>query len=36
MSRYLVRELDAAGIGVASATYDIVGIPELRAALRSE
>lgn len=32
MSRYLVPELAAAGIEVASVTYDIVGLPELRTA----
>lgn len=32
MSRYIVTELATAGIGVASATYDIVGLPELRTA----
>lgn len=30
MSREVLRELDAAGIGVASATFEIVGIPPLR------
>ncbi len=30
MSREILRELDAAGIGIASATYDIVGFPPLR------
>ena len=29
MSRFIVGELDAAGIGIASATYDIVGLPPL-------
>lgn len=29
MSRYIIGELDKAGIGVASATYDIVGFPPL-------
>ncbi|MEO7057407.1 MAG: mechanosensitive ion channel domain-containing protein [Caldimonas sp.] len=29
MSRFIVDELDAAGIGIASATYDIVGFPPL-------
>ena len=29
MSRYIVKELDAAGIGIASATYDIVGFPPI-------
>ena len=27
MSRYIIGELDKAGIGIASATYDIVGFP---------
>ena len=27
MSRYIIGELDEAGIGIASATYDIVGLP---------
>ena len=30
MSRQIMRELDKAGIGIASATYDIVGMPSLR------
>ena len=29
MSRFIVDELDAAGIGIASAIYDIVGLPAL-------
>ncbi len=29
MSRYIVTELDKAGIGIASATYDIVGFPAI-------
>ena len=29
MSREIIRDLDAAGIGIASATYDIVGFPPL-------
>ena len=29
MSRYLVTELEKAGIGIASATYDIVGFPPI-------
>ncbi|MBA3253500.1 MAG: mechanosensitive ion channel [Burkholderiaceae bacterium] len=29
MSRFIVDELDAAGIGIASATYDIVGFPAI-------
>ena len=29
MSRYIVDELDKAGIGIASATYDIVGFPSV-------
>ncbi len=35
MSRYIIAELDEAGIGIASATYDIVGFPpiELRQAV---
>jgi len=34
MSRFIITELDKAGIGIASATYDIVGLPavELRTA----
>ncbi len=32
MSRFIVPELAAAGIEVASVTYDIVGLPELRTA----
>lgn len=32
MSRDILRELDAAGISVASATFEIVGLPPLRAA----
>lgn len=34
MSRYILGELDQAGIGIASATYDIVGMPPLE--LRSD
>jgi small-conductance mechanosensitive channel len=30
MSRYIIDELDAAGIGIASATYEIVGLPPIR------
>jgi len=30
MSREILRELEAAGIGLASATFEIVGVPELR------
>ena len=29
MSRYMMTELDRAGIGIASATYDIVGLPAI-------
>ena len=29
MSRFIVDELDAAGIGIASATYEIVGLPSI-------
>ena len=29
MSRYIITELDEAGIGIASATYDIVGFPAI-------
>ena len=29
MSRYMITELDRAGIGIASATYDIVGFPAI-------
>ena len=32
MSRQILCELDAAGIGLASATYNIVGLPEVRLA----
>jgi small-conductance mechanosensitive channel len=32
MSRFVIAELDQAGIGIASATYDIVGFPALRMA----
>jgi len=32
MSRDIIKALDAAGIGLASATYDIVGLPSLRIA----
>ena len=35
MSRAILRELDAAGIGVASATFEIVGVPALRVAATS-
>ncbi|HJU14969.1 MAG TPA: mechanosensitive ion channel domain-containing protein [Stellaceae bacterium] len=30
MSRYIIEKFDAAGIGIASATYDIVGLPPIR------
>jgi hypothetical protein len=30
MARDILRELDAAGIGIASATFEIVGVPPLR------
>ena len=30
MSRYILAEFDKAGVGIASATYDIVGLPPLR------
>ncbi len=30
ISRQILRDLDAAGIGIASATYEIVGLPALR------
>ena len=30
MSREILRELDEAGIGLASATFDIVGLPPIR------
>ena len=30
MSRQIMAELDAAGIGVASSTYDVVGLPPIR------
>ena len=29
MSRHIIEQLDAAGIGIASATYDIVGFPKI-------
>ncbi|MDQ6620342.1 MAG: mechanosensitive ion channel family protein, partial [Pseudomonadota bacterium] len=29
MSRYIITEFDKAGIGIASATYDIVGFPAI-------
>ncbi len=29
MSRQIIAELDGAGIGIASATYDIVGLPPI-------
>ena len=29
MSRQIITELDKAGIGIASATYDIVGFPPI-------
>ena len=29
MSRHIIAQLDAAGIGIASATYDIVGFPKI-------
>ncbi len=30
MSRELLKALDAAGIGIASATFEVVGLPTLR------
>jgi small-conductance mechanosensitive channel len=36
LSRDIMRALDEAGIGVASATFDIVGMPPLRVAVRRE
>ena len=33
MSREILRLLDEAGIGLASATFEIVGLPELRDAV---
>ena len=36
MSRDILRDFDIAGIGIASATYDIVGFPELRLAEKSK
>lgn len=36
MSRDILREFDQAGIGIASATYDIVGFPALRQAPETE
>ena len=35
MSRYIIDELDKADIGVASSTYDIVGLPPVEARLAS-
>lgn len=35
LSRDLLREFDVAGIGLASTTYDIVGLPELKVRLES-
>ncbi len=32
MSRFILAEMDSAGIGIASATYDIVGFPPIRMA----
>ena len=32
MSREVLAELDAAGIGLASATFEVVGLPPLRVA----
>ena len=34
MSRKVIAELDEAGIGIASATYDIVGMPPLQVAMQ--
>lgn len=33
MSRYIIAEMDKAGIGIASGTYEIVGMPTLRVEL---
>jgi hypothetical protein len=33
MSREVLAQLDAAGIGIASATFEITGLPEVRAKL---
>ena len=30
MNRQILDEFDEAGIGIASATYDIVGLPDVR------
>lgn len=30
MSRHIINQLDRAGIGIASATYDIVGPPPIK------
>ena len=30
MSRFIIGELDRAGIGIANGTYEIVGMPPLR------
>ena len=35
MSRYIMAELDKAGIGIASGTYNIVGMPPLRVEMSS-
>jgi hypothetical protein len=35
MSREILRELDAAGIGLASATFEIVGLPKVQLSLDS-
>ena len=32
MSRDILRDLEAAGIGIASATFEIVGLPPIKAA----
>ena len=36
MSRHIVAQLDLAGIGIASATYDIVGFPRLEIAQQTD
>jgi hypothetical protein len=36
MSRDIIRALDEAKIGIASSTYDVVGMPPLRVRLEQE
>ena len=35
MSREVLQKLDEAGIGIASATFEITGLPEVQAKLTS-